>query len=133
MKVYRYLTQEELDYITSGRLDKIGREYSIATFHEINTHKYKDGIKYLHFFWNKENIKLAQDLHKYDSQTYYICTFNIPTHLLLRFRGKGFYESSGYDIDREVAVEFAIPIKNFKPEYLISYRLDVSNNLPYEI
>ncbi|MBE7076504.1 MAG: hypothetical protein E7374_01265 [Clostridiales bacterium] len=133
MKVYRYLTREELEFIISGRLEEIGREYSIANFHEINTHKYKDGIRYLHFFWNKDSIKLAQDLHKYDPFTYYICTFNIPSHLLIRFRGKGFYASSGYEFDREIAVEFAIPVEKFKTEFLKSYTLDTNSSASFDL
>ena len=49
MKVYRYLTEEELDDIQSDNVENIGSEYNNVDYKRVNTHKYRDGIKYLHF------------------------------------------------------------------------------------
>ena len=60
MKVYRYVTEKELNYIIKGEFNKIGKEYYKSPF---NTHKYKSGVKYIHFLKNKEDISLVRTIH----------------------------------------------------------------------
>ena len=121
MKVYRYLSEDELNAIQSGELDKIGNEFSREFFKQTNNHKYKKGVKYLHFFKNKEDIKYIQKYYRKYFGTFYTCTFDIPLKTLLKGMGKAKYnEGSGYDLYVVKKREFIVPVSEFKPEWLIS-------------
>ena len=127
MKVYRYLDEEELNNILSGNIDKIGKEYSRHAKGEVNTHKYKEGEKYLHFFKDKkgcEEISIVMGKGK----NYYVCEFNIPFRHLLFRSGKGYYVSHGYDSDYETFKEYILETSKFKSEYLTSYTLFKDSN-----
>lgn len=128
MKMYRYLTEEELNNILNNEIDKIGYEYIANNFTIINSHKYKEGEKYLHFYKNKTDIKHAQRLHRKDPNDYYICEFTIPTLTAIKYRGYGLYEDSGWDNDTSKVIEYCIPSTQIKQEYLASYELDKNHD-----
>ena len=129
MKVYRYLSEEELKFIQSGEVDKIGSFYvNDENFKRINTHKYKKGVKYLHFFFKKEDIKRVQNLDFRKMSNYYICEFNIPFLALLPYIGKGHYDSRGYKTDLDSVYEIAMPATKMKQKYLKSYEIDERHN-----
>ncbi len=123
MKVYRYLTQAELDAFLAKDISIVGSEYD-NSYRRVNTHRYKDGVNYLHFYMHQKDIRCAKAMHRDDRQDYYTCQFNIPVMTLLRHRGHGIYDIGGYDCDIYRAVEFAIPVDEIKAEYLTDYEYD---------
>ena len=64
MKVYRLFNQKELEGYEKGDLSEVGVEYENSDFLNINTHEYKEGVRYLHFFKHKEDIQFAEKLKK---------------------------------------------------------------------
>ena len=121
MEVFRYLTLEEiLDYV-NGRFDKIGRSFSRGEAH--NTHRYKPDQKYVHFFKNIRDLETMQRFKGHD-QEMLIAKFDIPFSTLVKHMGVGYYESRGYDTDRDTVREFAIPTSKLKEHYFVSCAKD---------
>lgn len=129
MIVYRYLSMEEiLDYI-NGRFDKIGGFYDKSTLS--NTHRYKPGERYLHFFKSLQNLEdIKRVTRKHPDML--IAKFDIPFTTLIKHLGIGYYEASGYDIDVNKVREFAIPTKKLKIEYFVSCARDRNSILTPE-
>lgn len=123
MKVYRYLEKKELENILADNLEDIGSEYINEKFKDVNTHRYKKGIKYLHFFRHKEDIEYLIKSNFLPSGEYYICEFNIPAIYLITGFGRGLYEGSGYDTPNHIAHEFKLPAKLLQKDFLISYEI----------
>lgn len=122
MIVYRLLCEEELETILQQRIESIGSHFARMNG---NTHKYKRGERYLHFFFKKENCEYVRKIQLKDSsgEQNFIAEFNIPLKRIIGHIGKGFYESKrgGYDSDYDVCYELAIPTSIFKPEWLKRY------------
>ena len=128
MKVYRYLREKELNNILNGKVDEIGNTYSNKNSNNFN---YAPNKKYLHFFKNVADLNhirkikignINEGVYKYS--TFYYCAFEIPKLVLFFAAGKGFYTSSGYDVDHVSAREYAILVDNFNPQWLQSYVKD---------
>ena len=130
MKVYRYLRENELNSFLNSDMDNIGSEYSQGSVS--NTHKYKEGVKYLHFFARIEDLQSIRDLKRKSQDDFYVCRFDIPFLTLLTNKGKGYYECSGYDVPYNVIKEYAIPTDMLKPEHLTAYVKDQDRELPIE-
>lgn len=128
MKVYRYLTERELNCIKSGNTQDIGSFFDREKFKKVNNHRYKENVRYLHFFKTTKMIHLIRNLHRHDNQKYYICEFNIPLKNLLCHFGFGFYEASGYDLDNYRVLEFAIESSKLNPNWLVKYELDTKKD-----
>lgn len=124
MKVYRYLTEKELNHIKNGEFDQIGNEYYKSPF---NTHKYKKGVKYVHFVKNKKDICYIRTIHLTKNNDYYICTFDIPIRYLITGAGKGFYSIDGWDLENVAITEFAVNAKHLKKEWLKEFVYDKKN------
>ena len=124
MKVYRYLSQTELDNILSGNISEIGQEYSNEKYKKINTHKYKENVKYLHFFKHKEDISKIKNAKFLPPNKYYICEFDIPILILLKGMGQGHYDGQGYSEPTKSVREYKIPNTAIKREYLKFYMRD---------
>lgn len=124
MKVYRYLSENELNYIQSDDVDNIGSTYNDGAFKRVNTHKYREGVKYLHFYKNKEDIRHVQSSDFLPSGKYYICEFDIPFYILMFGYGQGYYGKYGR-CDYSVT-EFKIPSSLMKSKYLKNFELDKS-------
>lgn len=124
MIVYRYVSQAELDLILSGNITCLGNANCCADFSYCNTHKYKSGVKYLHFFRNEKILYVLQKDYKSAEGNYYICKFDIPLVVLLSGVGFGYYDCSGYTMDFEKLLEFAIKTDRIKPEWFKGYKLD---------
>lgn len=122
MLVYRFLEESELKNILAKQTSSLGNFYD-AKDYECNSHKYKKGYKYLHFFKDKNNISYIANFHnnKKAEATFFVATFDIPIWILLKTKGKGFYFASGYDVDYVSLREYAIPTTSFNPNWLISY------------
>lgn len=129
MKVFRYMTQAELNNILLGNYEKIGscivRDKNFIS----NTHKYQKGVKYLHFFKNRKNIERIKEYYRSRTCDCYICEFNIPLSKLIFHSGLGYYnEGKGYDMYITSVVEFALPVEDFDKSYLVSYQKDKTFN-----
>ncbi len=117
MIVLRYTTSQELKYMLNGEIHKLGTECYGENLS--NTHKYKKGIKYLHFFKKGSSLKyIHRILNKKDV---YICKFDIPLPILIKGVGVGTYEAKrGYDMVR--LTEFAIDARKFKKEWIVEFK-----------
>ncbi len=125
MKVYRYLSQNELNSILENNISAIGCKYSPnEEYKRINNHKYKTDVKYLHFFKHKKDCDRVKFISKGKDIEFYIVEFNIPITTLIQHIGCGYYNAHGYNVNLEKAIEFAIPTSKFKSEYLLSYVRD---------
>lgn len=121
MKVYRYLSENELKSILTDDLSNVGYEYANnLKLQQSNTHRYKKGIKYLHFFKSKADCVRIKAIHN-NKTNFYIAEFNIPFATLAKHIGYGIYSTTGYDVDYDEVTEFAIPTHKLKSSYLISY------------
>lgn len=128
MRVYRYLSREELLNIRHNRVFLIGTRFETQNNGK-NTHKYNSYHKYLHFYKSVNGMQEIRTLYREYSQDFYFCAFEIPTHILLSHRGKGFYPPHGYDEPVSTEIEYAIPVEEFKPDWLSSYVLDSTKKL----
>ncbi|MBE5735428.1 MAG: hypothetical protein E7361_03185 [Clostridiales bacterium] len=125
MKLYRYMTESELNAFNLNDLTNVGSVFDKTTGHKYaNTHCYEEGVKYLHFFKNKSDIKFMRSMYKEVEKEFYICEFDVPVLTALKYRGKGIYDMGGYDTDRVYATEYAIPVFKLKPEYLVAHKFD---------
>ena len=127
MKVYRYLSKNELQSILSDNNAQIGTSFRKKFFHRVNTHKYRKEEKYLHFFEKKDDIFLIQIEHQNIPADFYICEFDIPEKHLIK--GFGFYESaSGYEYYKVKIKEFILPTKLFKSSWLQNFEIDKNHS-----
>ena len=97
MKLYRYLSKEELEKIQAGEIEKIGFFYNDRQkFKRVNSHRYKKDVKYLHFYFDKKEISRIKSASFKSRDICYVCEFNIPFYVILPYIGIGVYESKGY-------------------------------------
>ena len=119
MKVYRLLSEEELELILQRKTGALGSYFAKA---KENTHKYKTREKYIHFFFHREDCEYVRKIQQKTSisENNFVAEFNIPLKRIIGHIGRGFYESKhgGYDYDYDVCYELAIPVSNFRPEWL---------------
>ena len=111
MKVYRVCRINEVNNILNSK--DFNLIYNINKNGSQNTHKYKEGVSYLHFFDKIENL-LYLDLYN----NYYISIYDIPYELLSLYKGKGIY----YDFISFKSIvkidEYAIPTYELNFDYL---------------
>lgn len=132
MKLYRYLSEEELEKIQAGEIEKIGFFYNDRKkFKRVNNHRYKQNIKYLHFYFDKKEISRIKFARFKGGDVCYVCEFNIPFYVILPYIGIGIYESSGYDVPFERVFEVALPARKMKQKYLINSEKDVNSGPIY--
>lgn len=127
MKVYRYLCEAELNKILNGDMERVGTIY--GNQNASNTHNYKPNTPYMHFFAKLTDLEKIRDLKAFEPQNFYIALFDIPVTKLLLHTGKGFYPTSGYDVDYDSVREFAVPSSDVKAEHLKFYMKDENRGL----
>ena len=120
MVVYRYLSQRELDAFLRGDLDSVGAEYYESEKSVSNTHAYKEGVRYLHFFQSLKDLRYIEKVRTQNKE-HFIAQFNIPIMTLIHYAGKGYYPPRGYDCDYEIIREYAIPVDSIRPSFLEGY------------
>lgn len=113
--VYRYSSKEEVEAFKRKDSENLGRMYNNGSLS--NTHKYKYGEKYLHFF-DKKDIP-PHVIGSLPDNKKYLCTFEIPQTILKSHSGKGTYNSTGYDVYVENFKEYAIPMSKFDVEWFV--------------
>ena len=104
MKVYRLMCNEELNLYLSGNIENIGRCFESKKL--ANNHRYKQNVKYVHFFRRIKDLELVQSKRNFEN----LVTFDIPMITLIISQGKGLYNY----------------IKNgkFKQKYVKEYAVD---------
>lgn len=131
MKVYRYLSETELNNILAGNTQELGgnfinkrmvlKKYKV----KVNNHRYNPKEKYLHFFKNFSDIEHIREERRYYEDNFYFAEFEIPALVLFFAAGKGYYNSlHGYDTFVDSVTEYAVLAKNFNPNWLVGYTLD---------
>ena len=126
MKLYRYLSKEELENLLAGKIEQIGHFYEAKNYKRVNTHKYKKGIKYLHFYFDEKEISRIKDADFHKSANYYICEFEIPFYVIFPHIGVGRYDGVGYEVPLDSVFEVALPAQKMKVKYLKDYKKDNS-------
>lgn len=113
MIVYRLCKKEEIAILFCDKsFQNIGKVCEINS--EINTHFYEPEKKYIHFFKNKGDIfylDVKQDM--------FICTYDVPSYLLQRYSGIGFYYDRYNFRNLEHVTEYAIENEYIDFNYLI--------------
>ncbi len=128
MLVYRYTTEEELKNIIQGNKCLLG-DYNdeITKWSSHNTHKYKYGHKYLHFFKHKKSIEYLKLFRKNKAnKNMFVCSYDIPRSVLRLYKGKGYYDSgtSGYDFFNIALTEYAVDVEEFWCDWLVDVEID---------
>ncbi len=121
MKVYRYLGARELGEILAGNTNTIGKTFSRKFFRHSNSHRYKDGVRYLHFFQNKKDIEKIKLEHHDACGKFYVCMFDIPKKLMKKGIGR-YANQRGYEHFIEKAKEYILPAKDLNCTFLCSYQ-----------
>lgn len=114
--VYRICKKEELYEIFKG--NSFINSGSACSITRLNTHRYESSNKYLHFFQNKSNIFYLRTL-----KDRYLCVYDIPSDILQKHKGVGYYwDYINFKTLNEV-VEYAIETDDMNFEYLkqVSY------------
>lgn len=131
MKVYRFLSKKELDIILQGQTQQLGNFFYGRDLS--NSNKYKEGVKYIHFFRKKSSIEYIKQVRTAEAKTSnhknvecYVCEFDIPITKLIFNTGIGTYnELSGYG--QLSLIEFAIDARQFNPKWLVCYEKVILN------
>jgi len=127
MKLYRYLSEEELNYIKANEIDKIGSIYNDPEYKRVSTHKYKQDVKYIHFYFSEKEISRIRSLGFQGRNVCYVCEFEIPFYVIFPYIGIGKYDGHGYKTYLDTVYEVALPAKKMKAKYLKSYTKDESS------
>lgn len=113
MLVYRICQKNEIETILKDKtFINAGKYYEINN--KKNTHKYLINKKYIHFFKDKDSIFYLNTDAKM-----YICTYNIPNHLLETHYGIGYYLDRIYYKNLEKVDEYAIENEFISFNYLL--------------
>jgi len=141
MRVYRYLTESELNNMLAKNYDKLGRCFINTRKIKdrlANTFRYKGGEKYLHFFKDKESMerikRIRMDQNKANgiTLTYYYCEFEINPIVLFFAAGKGFYNEYDENGNRTAKIsevrEYAVKAKHFNRDWLVDYVKDMETD-----
>ena len=120
MRVYRLVSEQEFELIKNGEKDKLGNFFDSRYR---NNHKYRKNVKYIHFCKCKDDIEYIKELREKEGKKseHYICEFDIPITKLFRRKGYGQYNRLDGATGVECIEEYAINIKNFDTNWLISY------------
>ena len=114
MLVYRICNQEEKDILLSRKsFDNIGKLCSIDN--KKNTHNYKYGKKYIHFFKDIDSIFYLKT-----TKNHYICTYDIYDELLINYKAVGFYLDRMFLRKIDSVIEYALESDLIHFDYLCS-------------
>lgn len=122
--VYRFLSQKEFDCWLAGDKSGISSPCHLNELPSGNMHKYKEGVKYVHFFENILDAPTILQIMDMDSD--HLCKFKIDIEVLENYQGYGKY----IDMDGEFALltEYAIPLDEVDPSSLYEYRIVKNEN-----
>lgn len=121
MKVYRFMSEEELKIILNGEAEKLGKYWCNAAG---NNHRYKKGKKYIHFFAKEQSVEYIIQTRKMANEfpaNAYVCEFDIPiTHLLFHYGEGRYLELKGFEY--AYVGEFAIRADKFDCKWLTKFK-----------
>lgn len=124
MKVFRLLSEEELNLIKNNKRRSLGKYFDGINLN--STFKYKIGERYMHFFFRREDCELVRKIHRaylVDGEQNFIAEFHIPLKKIIGHIGRGFYpqesETKGFEANKPY--EIAIPVSIFEPRWLKRY------------
>ena len=125
MLVYRICNNNEISKIlTNKSLNEIGKKYHTNKL--INTHNYKNNIKYIHFYKDFNSI-----FYLNTNKNFYICTYNIPDNILDNCIGIGYYLDREFLRNIENVYEYAIDSKLVLFDYLL--KIDkITDNIDFD-
>lgn len=114
MIVYRVCKEEEYYQLLHDKnFSNIGYYFNNDETKTINTHKYNEDIKYLHFFKNLNTSISYLNIEK----GMYICKYDIPEDILKEAKGLGYYIDM-YNYNHNEVIEYAIESNKLKFDYL---------------
>lgn len=128
MRVYRVCEKSEIEtLLKTNSFESIGHQFKD---NDLNTHKYENDEKYIHFVKDKDDILFFDTL-----KGRIICEYEIPDDILKESEGKAFYKdylcSTGVTLITEYAVKTEnLKLKYIKKIYLIkkSFKDEIINN-----
>jgi len=114
MIVYRVCKHEEYNQIFSNEnFNNIGNYFDNEETSTMNTHKYKENTRYLHFFLDLiTSISYLAILEET-----YVCKYDIPDEILNQYKGVGYYIDM-HNYHSHEAIEYAIESNQIKFDYL---------------
>ena len=114
MLVYRVCKEDEFESIVNGiAFDGLGSYYDFDTS-KLNNHNYIDNEYYFHFFKEISSVVFLGEL-----KNNYLCYYEIPEDVLEQYKGVGFYNEPGLIYRKFDLVEYAVPSKLIKLEYIV--------------
>ena len=128
MRVYRYLSHEELKNILGNNVENIGSYFSNGK-PKANTHHYNPNERYIHFYKSAADMQDIRAIYRNYDNDFYFCSFEIPNSILFIRKGKGFYPAHGFQEDVCTLTEYAIPVSIFKSEWISGFIHDNERNL----
>ena len=128
MRVYRYLSHEELKNILGNNVENIGSYFSNGK-PKANTHHYNPNERYIHFYKSAADMQDIRAIYRNYDNDFYFCSFEIPNSILFIRKGKGFYPAHGFQEDICTLTEYAIPVSIFKSEWISGFIHDNERNL----
>lgn len=121
MRVYRYLTEDELYNILNDKIENLGGKY----YGMNNSFAYKRDCRYIHFFKYLSDVEYIRDLKRwrieqgdYDITDFFVCEFEIPASILLFSSGEGIYKQTEDKLEGKRVKEFAVKVNKFKSKWL---------------
>ncbi len=122
MKLYRYLSKEELEQLLNMEYSMIGTENVNKPYYRYNSHRYKENVKYLHFYFDEKEISRIKKMSFHKKAEYYICEFEIPFYVIFSHIGVGYYANKKGEKKTDYVYEVALPTYKMRPKFLKSFR-----------
>ena len=114
MIVYRVCKEEEYYQIFSNKnFNNVGNYFNNEETKLMNTHKYKENTRYLHFF---QNLDTSISYLAIEEGTY-VCKYDIPDSILKQSEGLGYYKDI-HNYHSHEAIEYAVESSKIKFDYL---------------
>lgn len=125
MVVYRICNELEKNTLLNERsFNNIG--HFCYENKKTNTHFYKDGKKYIHFFKDFDSIFYLKT-----TKNHYICTYDIPDSILISYKSLGFYLDRMFFRKIDSVVEYTIENELLDFNYLISID-EIINDIDFD-
>ena len=113
------MTEEEFNHWINDNKAPISHEYITDKNASGNTHKYTEGVRYVHFF--KDLLDAPVILQIMPLNATHLCRFELPIDLLASRQGRGVYYDE--ELDSVEVAEYAIDIDSIDSMSLKDYRI----------
>ena len=113
MIVYRLCDEKEINTILNEEsFSNVGN--SFFTYRKINTHRYQEDKKYLHFFRDYDSL-----FYFLVTKRRFICTYDIPDVILNKGKGIGYYFDRVKFKTKDIVSEYAVMNEDISFDYLV--------------